>query len=488
MNSDTPTGHKLKRTLGFPQLLAVGVGLVVAQSVMVIMLQGAGIGGFGFFTTLVLAYVLALFYVFSFSELSLLFKSPGTLSTYTVAAMGNFPAIIAVLSGYVVVAMFALSAELVLIELMLGEVLGLDFPPMLLAIGLLTFFTLLNIRGVDIFATLQSGLSFIMVFAIALMGLSAVYGVALPRPESLISVEIVFNSGSIFALLALAIWGFVGLEFVCPLIAETKDPERNIPRSMIIGATIILVMYVVYVLGALLYVPREVLAGSALPHYEYVGAVFGETGLLFLTIAAFTATCSTVNTALAAVPRMVYGMARQGQIFPVLGKLHSKYKTPWVAILFISVVTGAPIFVYGVNPDAITLLLIGAAVSWLVSYIIAHLNVIILRMRYPNLRRPFKTPFYPIPQVLGILGMGYAILNASPAAELTRQVYTMAGSVILIGAIFAAIWVKFVMKKGLFEPEPIENLMEADADSDAASEGTDAGEGTSAAAALNANQ
>jgi len=428
----------------------------------VIMLQGAGLGGFGFFTTMGLAYLLALFYVFSFAELALLFKSPGTLSTYTEAAIGNFPAIVAVFAGYLVVAMFALSAELVLIELMLLEVLGLQMPPMLLAFVLLAAFTLLNIRGVDIFATMQSALSFVMVSAITLMGLSAIFGVALPRPENQMVLEVVFANESVLGLLALAIWGFVGLEFVCPLVTETKDPKRNIPRSMILGATIILGMYVLYCLGALLYVPTETLANSALPHYEYVGAVFGETGLIFLTIAAFTATCSTVNTSLAAVPRMLYGMAKNGQTFSALGKLHGKYNTPWVAIVFVAVATGAPILIYGVDADAIILLLVGAAIAWLLAYIIAHVDVIVLRMRCPDLERPFKTPFYPLPQILGIAGMVYAIWHASPSPELTGKVFGIAGGVLGVGALFAAYWVIFVMKKGLFTPEPIENLIEED--------------------------
>ncbi|MDA7963678.1 APC family permease [Ruegeria sp.] len=462
MTSDVQQTGTLKRTLGFSQLLAVGVGLVVSQGVMVLMLQGAGIGGFGFFTTMGLAYLLALFYVFSFAELSLLFKSPGTLSTYTEAAIGNFPAIVAVFAGYLVVAMFALSAELVLIELMLKEVIGIELPPMVLAIGLLAIFTLLNIRGVDIFATMQSALSFIMIAAISLIGLASIYGVALPRPESQLVLKVVFADSNVLALLALAIWGFVGLEFVCPLVSETKDPERNIPRSMIIGATVILAMYVVYCLGALLYVPQETLAGSALPHYEYVGAVFGETGLVFLTLAAFTATCSTVNTSLAAVPRMLFGMAKNGQTFSAFGKLHPKYNTPWVAIVFVAVVTGGPIFVYGVNADAIILLLVGAAIAWLLAYIIVHIDVIVLRRRYPDRDRPFKTPLYPLPQILGIIGMAYAIWNASPAPELTKQVFSIAGGVLLAGALFAAYWVKVVMKKGLFTPEPIDHLIERD--------------------------
>ena len=450
----------LRRTLGFSQLLAVGVGLVVSQGVMVIMLQGAGLGGTGFFVTMGLAYLLALFYVFSFAELALMFKSPGTLSTYTEAAIGNFPAIIAVFSGYLVVAMFALSAELVLIELMILEVLQISLPPMVLALGLLAIFTLLNIRGVDIFATMQSALSFIMVSAILLMGAIAVFGIALPRPEDMETLGFELLNADVLSLLAIAIWGFVGLEFVCPLVQETKDPERNIPRSMIIGATIILAMYVLYCLGALLYVPTETLAGAALPHYEYVGAVFGEEGLFFLTLAAFTATCSTVNTSLAAVPRMIYGMANNGQTFSIFSRLHAKYDTPWVAIVFVALATGVPVLIYGVNADAILLLLIGAAIAWLIAYIIAHIDVIVLRRRYPNIRRPFKTPFYPLPQVLGIAGMLYAIWYASPSPDMSVQVFSIAGAVLLVGCVIAAVWVKVVMKKGLFEPEPADHLIE----------------------------
>jgi len=448
----------LKGNLGFWALLAVGVGLVVSQGVMVIMLQGAGLGGNAFFITMGIAYLLALFYVFSFSEMSLMFRSPGTLSTYTEVALGNFPAIIAVFAGYLVVAMFALSAELVLIELMLLEVLGVSLPPMVLALGLLSVFTVLNIRGVDIFATMQSALSFIMVSAITLMGLSAVIGIVVPRPEEVETLSVALLGGEMLSLLAIAIWGFVGLEFVCPLVRETRNPDRDVPRAMIIGATIIFAMYMLYCLGALLYVPTDTLANAALPHYEYVGSIFGENGLFFLTLAAFTATCSTVNTSLAAVPRMIYGMAENGQTFAIFKKVHPKYGTPWAAIILVALATGIPVLIFGVDADAIIILLVGAAIAWLIAYIIAHVDVIVLRMRYPNIKRPFKTPFYPLPQILGIAGMAYAIWYASPTPELTTKVFTIAGTTLLIGCIVAAAWVKFVMKKGLFEPEPADHF------------------------------
>ena len=453
--------ESFRRTLGFRALLSVAVGLVVSQGVMVIMLQGAGIAGIGFFIPMALGYLLALSYACSFAELSLMFPRAGTLSTYTEVAIGHFPAIVAVFSGYVVVAMFALSAELVLIDLLIAELFPGLIPPMVIAFAVLLFFTLMNIRGINIFANLQSILASIMIVALLIMGGVALLGVSNPRPES---IEISFGANpmgwSVFSLTALAIWGFVGAEFVCPLIEETKNPEKNIPRSMIVGITIILIIYAIYCFGALLYVPMETLESASLPHLEYARAVFGEKGLIFLTIAAVTATCSTVNTTLAAVPRMLYGMAHNGQTFASFKNLHKKYNTPWLAIIFIAVVTGAPILIYGDNADAIILLLTGAAISWLIAYIIAHIDVIVLRFRLPNATRPFKTPFYPLPQVLGIAGMIYGIIYAAPSPDLERKIFIIAGTVFLSGCTIAALWVKFVMKRGLFEVESVRHALE----------------------------
>ena len=114
---------------------------------------------------------------------------------------------------------------------------------------------------------------------------------------------------------------------------------------------------------------------------------------------------------------------------------------------------------YGSNADAILLLLTGAAVSWLIAYVIAHIDVIVLRWRMPDAPRPFRTPLYPLPQIFGIAGMIYAIVYAAPSPELERQVYTIAGLVLFVGCLIAAVWVKFVMKRGLFEPETVKHAL-----------------------------
>jgi amino acid transporter len=446
-----------RKALGLGTLLAVAIGLVVSQGVMVIMLQGAGIAGLGFIVPLGLAYLLALSYAFSFSELALMIPRAGSLSSYTEVAIGQFPAILATFSGYIVVAMFALSAELLLLDLIIDKVYPSALPSMTVAYGVLGLFTVLNLLNIDIFARLQSVLALVMVVVLLLLGFSAVAHES-AAPLASLSLDGWNPMGlGVMALTALAIWGFVGAEFVCPLVEESRRPERNIPRSMIIGLSVIFVTISLYCLGALLVVPQAELASNGLPHYLFATAVFGETGQLLLVTAAITATCSTLNTSLAAIPRMLSGMAENGQAFPCFKRLSARTGAPWVAVLFVAAITGLPILLMGV--DSINLLLIAAALAWLLAYIIVHVDVIVLRMRYPHLARPFKTPFYPLPQLFGIAGMLYACWYASPSPELTTQIFTSAGVVLGIVSLIAVLWIKCVMGKPLFSPEPIDKVL-----------------------------
>ena len=450
----------LKRILGFRSLFCVAIGLVVAQNVMVALLNGAGQGGWAFLAVLLFAYLLTLCYASSFAELALMFPRAGTLSTYTEVALGHFPAIVATFCGYIMVAIFGNSAELMIADEILARLLPLDLPPMTLAFSIIVFLTTLNLLGVDIFDKFQSLVVFMMVVALLIIGGGAVSGVALARPESIS----LFEPGSplgwgVIALLALAMWGFVGAEFVCPLVEETQQPERNLPRAMFFGSTLILVIYLLFTAGALLYVPGEALANSELPHFDYVQAVFGEPGMIFLTVAVITATCSTLNTSIAAISRIVYGMACNGQFFALFKKVHPKYQTPWAAILLVAFLSVSPIL-FGAGLETVITQLTGASISWLLAYVIAHVDVLVLRRKLAQYARPFKTPFYPVPQILGAAGMLVAIGYNAPSLAMVGEVFGMAGLYIGGGCAFAAVWVKFVMKRRLFEAESVDRAMQ----------------------------
>lgn len=228
---------------------------------------------------------------------------------------------------------------------------------------------------------------------------------------------------------------------------------------MIMASIVLLIIYSMVALAGYLNVPQDTLAESDIPHALLIFTLFGESGKLIVAILAITATCSTINTVLATIPRMLYGMAHNQQMPAIFMKVHPKTQTPWVGILFVALLIMIPMVLLRSQEDIILTLMISAATCWLVAYVIAHIDLMVLRKRYPSFKRPFKSPWYPLPQILGIIGMVYMILNNSPSPEMTVQVYVNSGIIVLLAGIYAGGWVTYRMKKGWFEPEPIEKAL-----------------------------
>lgn len=443
-----------KKTLSLFDLVAVAVGLVLSQGVMVIILQGFGLSGISFFIPLAIGFLLAMTYAASFAELAMLIPRNGSISNYSLVATGHLPAMLSVFCGYVVVAMFAVSAELILIDQVLQQILNIKVS--YFAIGFITLFifTALNLFKIDIFSKVQNILAFTMVVLLLLLGCSAMSGMFYPHSQ-VVNFNLMFDKETV-ALVALAFWGFVGVEFVVPMVEEAKDAAKNIPKSMYIGLVIIFMTISLYGIGALYYLPQEQLANSLIPHIEYATAVFGQPGLMIIAVGAIFATCSTLNTTLAALPRMLQGMAQNKQVLPIFARVTKHSNVPWIGVLFIAAIIAIPMFFSHSEEEVIKILLSAACISWLIAYVIAHINVVVLRKRYPTLVRPYKSPFYPLPQVLGIIGMVFAIIYAAPTPELQSKIFTWAGIVIGLVMVVSILWIKLGIKKQLFKPEPIE--------------------------------
>ncbi len=448
----------LKRVLGFPSLFVVAVGIVAAQSCFVSTLQGAGLGGASFLVALWIAFILTLCYVSTYSELSLMMPKAGSISTYTGVAIGHFPAIIATLSGYLGPILFAGPAELLLVQ----NILDLTFPATFAHVGLLILavFTLLNLLGIDIFSAVQSILTYGMLLTMLMIGVA---GFSSDRAQGL-SPNDLWQGFShlgldVFSLVVLAIWAFLSLEFICPLIEESKQPEKNIPKTMFLGAVIILIVHSLIAYAGMRHVRAQELIQSNIPHWVLVNSLFKDWGWLMISVFALTTTSGIINSTLATIPRVLFGMAHHHQLPAIFKALHPRWKTPWFGILFVAALQAIPLLILANSPDVLLLLVISAATCWLLTYIIAHIDVMVLRQKYPHFKRPFKSRFYPIPQVLGIIGMGYAIFNNAPTTDLKMKVYTNAALFIGITALYALFWVKYTMKKGLFETEPIEQAI-----------------------------
>lgn len=439
--------------LGFAALFSVAVGVIVAQSTLVSLLQAVAIAGWGFVGALAIGAALQWGNSASFAELALMMPRAGGLSAYCRAGLGHWPAIFAVFAGYVVPALFGPAAELLLVDAVMGELLpGLNMPALGWAALLLGVLLLLNLRGTDVFARVQTALTFTMLAGLALTGAVSLAGGPGPAAGAASSLAGLSQNTTVFGVVALVMYSIIGTEFVTPLTADARQPERNVPRAMFAGLAVVALVNLAFCLGAVALLGRDKLGSAALPHLDAARAAFGPGARLAFAAVALVATASLVNTVLGAVPRMLHEMALAGQVFPMFKRVNRR-GVPWVATLFMAAVPLVGLAWARGDVNRIVPLLVAAASAWLVAYMIAHLALLALRRRHPGAPRPYRAPLAPLPQLLAIAGLGFVIANAAPAPELQAPIFTALAAVLGTVAVIGGLWVALAMRQPLFRPE-----------------------------------
>ena len=436
--------------LGLRALVATAVGVVVVQSTMISMLNGAGLGAINYLAAIGLAALLALSYVLSFAELALMLPRAGSVSAYTQVALGPGLAIVAALSGYVAVALLGIPAELILVDALLEQL----APQLAQWVGqpsllLLALFFLLNLQGIDMFARIQSALVATMFAGILVIG---GLGVA-SGDTSAIAAAQPFEPTAALSLVALAIWGLVGLEFVCPMIGDARAPARDVPRAMFIGLVLIVVAYGLYCAAGIAKLAPAKLV-EATPHMDLAIAVFGPAARTGFGLLAILGSATLLNTVLASVSRMIQGMAQSGQLPAFLGR-ENRRGAPAPALAALALAIGVVRIPLGMDAGSILTLTVAAAGCWLIAYIIAHLDLIVLRYRLPTTPRPFRSPWFPLPQVLGIVGMAYVFANISPTPELAGPIYRNVAIMLGITCTYSLVWTLFVIRRNPFKADPL---------------------------------
>jgi amino acid transporter len=445
---------QLERTLGFPQAFATATGLVVAGTTMVTLGYSMGLVGPAFAISAFIALIVSILVSFSYAELSSIIPGSGMIGDYTAVAMGRFMAIVSVLGGYIVLVAAAGAMESITAGVAV-ETLNSSIDSTYFALGLLVIFLVINLAGVGIFGSIQIFVAGSMMVGTVIMGAMGLFeiGTAIPTETP------VFNPGGwdvVFSSLALGIWLFVGIEYVAPMAEEVKNPEKTIPKAMISGLLVIFVVDMVFGLAIVRYVPLDVLKGSVSPQVDGAEAMFGQTGVAAMVIITVLASASSINSHLAAVPRMLYGLSRQGLLPKFFSYVHPRFKTPWVSIFAVFLLLCIPLML-AINIDLFATLILASCVTWLLSYVIAQVNVIILRRRYPEIKRPFKTPFYPIPQILGIAACVFMIVTIHPDPKIQTQIYMIAGGFMLAIVLYAFFWLR-ATNQSMFTPIPIGEL------------------------------
>jgi amino acid transporter len=230
---------------------------------------------------------------------------------------------------------------------------------------------------------------------------------------------------------SLAFFAMVGFEDSVNMAEETKDPVKIFPKMLLSGLGIAGVVYIVVAIVAVALVPIGTLEASETPLVEVVKA--GAPGLPIEQILPFISMFAVANTALINMlmaSRLIYGMAKQHVLPPVLGTVHPKRRTPWVAIAFTtSIAFGLILYVTAfANEKAISVL--GGTTSLLLLAVFAVVNVAVLVLRKDVQAggAHFKTPTW-LP-VVGFVASLYLVL---PLSGRPAQQYVLAGALVVLG-------------------------------------------------------
>jgi APA family basic amino acid/polyamine antiporter len=219
---------------------------------------------------------------------------------------------------------------------------------------------------------------------------------------------------------AVVFFAYIGFDAVSTAAQEAKNPQRDMPIGILGSLAICTVLYILMSLvmtGLAHYTDLDV------PHPVFVAIEKAGPALAWLggiiNIGAIAGLASVVLVMLMAQPRIFYSMARDGLLPAVFGKVHPRFKTPYITTIITGIVAAV---VAGLFPIG----LLGELVSigTLLAFVIVCGGIIMLRYKSPNLARPFRTPLVPLVPILGILICGY-MMTSLPWATWERLIVWM---------------------------------------------------------------
>ena len=446
------------RTLGLRSVVSISVGLVIATSCLVSLGQGAGSIGVVFIGAMVIACLLNMTTVASLSELNALMpNTTGGLAQYTLACLGPLPTLISMVGGYLICNIMSSGVEASIFSYAMASTSHLPIPSILYTLVMTIVVMIANLYGVDMFAKIQDLVAFLLVGSMLIMGIIGMFGLGtgamVQQPYSMVS-----SWKEVVSMVAVAFWLFIGAEYVIPVSKNVKNAKRNVPLGMMIGLALICLVQSIMVLGFHNYTPWGELEASAAPHLLYGENLLGAAGKIWMTFVAALAVVSTQNSTVNGLAGICQGMAKMNMMPRIFAKTN-KHGVPFFGVIFVSVF----IFVFAALSDgsseAISFLILVGSVFWMISYIFAHLDVLILRHRLPKAPRSFKVPCGPLFPCVGIAGTVYMILNISTDPTERMMIWLVTGITFLVLGIYSFFWIRIKMKMPVFKSVPIQKVM-----------------------------
>ncbi|AFY01569.1 APC family permease [Bdellovibrio bacteriovorus] len=415
----------MQKSLGLIMLIFYATGMILGAGVYSVIGKAAGVAHEGLWLSFLLAAVAALLTALSYAELSTLFPKAGAEYVYMKEI---FPQkkILSFLCGCLMI--FAAICTASTVALSFAAYLQ-DFfkaPEALVAMAVLALFTLVNIWGVR-----ESGWMNIAFTLVELSGLVIFVYMGFKQPEFGKALSAPLSWG-VATGASLIFFAYLGFENMVNLAEEAKEPEKNIPRAILISLVLTTAVYVAVSLAALALMNPEDLQSSDAVLSEALLKHSPEAAKMLGGIALF-ATANTVMIALLAASRIGLGMARGRDLPKMFAAILPKRQSPWLASLLVFAL--ALLFL---PLKKIEIIASVSSFVTIVVFIVVNAAVIYLRRKEPKRKRPFRVPGsvagWP---VLPVLAAGIALFFLFNFEE--QVYYVGVGIVIFVLVVYQAL-------------------------------------------------
>ncbi|GAA1831445.1 APC family permease [Pseudonocardia alni subsp. carboxydivorans] len=463
--STAEDGPALKRVMGPKLLLLFIIGDILGTGIYALVGQVAEEVGGAAWVPFLVAFAIAMITAFSYLELVTKYPQAAGAALYTHKAFGihflTFMVTFVVMSSGITSASTASRA----FAANLNEGFGLDLGNggiVLIALGFMLLVALVNFRGVGESVKLNVVLTLVELSGLLLVILIGIYAIAGGDADwsRVVAFDTPEDKGVFLAVTSatsLAFFAMVGFEDSVNMAEECHEPRRIFPKIMITGLTITGVIYVLVAICAVALVPVGPLAASETPLVEVVRA--GAPGIPADLVLPFISMFAVANSALINMlmaSRLLYGMANQAVLPKPLARVHPFRRTPWVSIIFTTLISFALISYVSLDSDSDVVSALGGTTSLLLLAVFTVVNIAVLVLRRDRIAEDhFRAP--PGLPVVGAVASLYLVLPFSGRETIQ---YELAGLLLLLGLVLYAITLllnrRLGVKKAALDPSKLD--------------------------------
>lgn len=386
--------NELRRSLGFGSAISIVIGTIIGSGIF--FKQASILDSAGSSTMAIAAWVfggvITLTAGLTIAEIGAQMPYTGGLYVYIENLYGRICGFLAGWMQVIVYGPAIIASVAGFMSIMITNLFGIDakwrIPVALItiiAIGLMNF---LENNVAAAFSVITTIGKMIPIAAIIIFGLFWGHQDALGQTVS----EVNRSAGGFGVAVLATLFGYDGWILIANLGGEMKNPQKLLPKAIILGISSVLVIYTLITIGIFRFIPANMIHSLGENTTSYLATkAFGNIGGKLLSIGIIISMMGTLNGKIITFPRIVYAMARRGDLpfSRLLSYVTPKGKAPIIATVFIIIL--ATIMMLFFDPDHLSDLCVFTIYCF---YLMTFFGIFILRKK--NKKRPFSTPLYPL--------------------------------------------------------------------------------------------